>query len=44
MNKFIKNILATIRLIGWALIFAWSYRNDTAPKGKAEGELSIEGE
>lgn len=40
MIKFIKNILATIWLIGWALIFA--KRNDFAPKDKAEGELSNE--
>lgn len=44
MTKFIKNILATIWLIGWSLIFAWAYRNDFAPKGKAEGELAVEGE
>lgn len=42
MTKFIKNILATIWLIGWALIFA--ERNDFAPKGKAEGERALEGE
>jgi len=42
MTKFIKNILATIWLIGWALMFA--DRNDFAPKDKAEGELAIEGE
>lgn len=40
MTKFIKNMLATIWLIGWAMIFAWAYRNDFAPKDKAEGELS----
>ena len=38
MTKFIKNFMATIWLIGWALIFAWASRNDTAPQGKAEGE------
>ena len=42
MSKFIKNILATIWLIGWALMFA--DRNDFAPKDKTEGELSNEGE
>lgn len=42
MLKFIKNILATIWLIGWALIFA--DRNDFAPNYKAEGERAIEGE
>ena len=38
----LKNILATIWLIGWALIFRC--RNDFAPKDKAEGERAIEGE
>lgn len=42
MLKFIKNILATIWLIYWALILV--DRNDFASKDKAEGELSIEGE
>ena len=41
MTKFIKNILATLWLIVWALRFA--ERNDYAPKGKAEGERAIEG-
>ena len=41
MTKFIKNILATIWLVYWALIFA--ERNDFAPKVKAEGERAIEG-
>jgi len=40
--SFIKNILATIWLICWALRFRC--RNDFAPKGKAEGERTIEGE
>ncbi len=40
MTKFIKNILATIWLIFGALMFA--DRNDYAPKGKAEGELSCD--
>ena len=42
MSNFIKNILATIWLIFWALRFA--ERNDYAPKGKAEGERAIEAE
>ena len=42
MFNFIKNILATIWLIVWALRFA--DRNDFAPKFKAEGERAIEGE
>ena len=42
MSNFIKNILATIWLIGIALMFA--DRNDFAPEGKAEGERAIEGE
>ncbi len=33
--NFIKNILSTIWLVGWALIFA--DRNDYAPEDKAEG-------
>jgi hypothetical protein len=41
MLNFIKNILATIWLIGWALMFA--ERNDYAPEDKAEGEMA-EGE
>ena len=41
MTKFIKNILATLWLIVWALRFA--ERNDYAPKFKAEGERAIEG-
>ncbi len=44
MPKFIKSFLATIWLIGWALIFGWASRNDFAPKDKAEGELAVEGE
>jgi len=40
--NFIKNILATIWLICWALRLRC--RNDFAPKGKAEGERAIEGE
>jgi len=43
MNDKIKNIFCTIWLICWALRFRWAYRNDTAPKGKAEGERAIEG-
>ncbi|KKN51499.1 hypothetical protein LCGC14_0621910 [marine sediment metagenome] len=43
MIKFIKNILATIWLIGWALIFRWAGKNDFAPEDKAEGIRSIEG-
>ena len=42
MSKFIKNILATIWLIYWALRLA--NRNDFAPKYKAEGERAVEGE
>jgi hypothetical protein len=42
MLKFIKNILATLWLIVWALRFA--ERNDYAPKGKAEGIKAVEGE
>ena len=42
MTKFIKNILATIWLIFWALRFA--DRNDFAPIDKAEGERAVEGE
>ena len=42
MTKFIKNILATLWLIVWALRFA--DRNDFAPNGKAEGIRAIEGE
>lgn len=42
MINFIKNILATIWLIFWTLIFA--DRNDYAPKDKAEGELAVEGD
>lgn len=42
MTKFIKNILATIWLIGWALIFRWAYRNDYALENRAEGELAKE--
>lgn len=42
MTKFIKNILATIWLVFWALIFRWSGNNDFAPEGKAEGENSNE--
>ena len=38
----LKNILATIWLIFWALILA--DRNDFAPKDKAEGEMAVEGE
>ncbi len=38
-----KNFLATIWLIYWALRFRWVERNDFAPKGKAEGERAIEG-
>ena len=43
MTKFIKNILATIWIISWALIFRWAERNDFAPEAKAEGEMAIEG-
>jgi len=42
MTKFIKNLLATIWIIGWALIIRNSGRNDFAPKDKAEGEMSNE--
>lgn len=42
MIKFIKNILATIWLVFWALIFRWAEKNDFAPNGKAEGELSLD--
>lgn len=42
MTKFIKNILATLWLIVWALRFA--ERNDYATKDKAEGERAVEGE
>ena len=40
----LKNFLATIWLIWWALKFRWTGRNDFAPEDKAEGEFSIEGE
>lgn len=40
--NFIKNILATIWIIYWALVFRC--RNDYAPAEKAEGERAIEGE
>ncbi len=43
MLNFIKNILATIWLVFWALMFRWAGKNDYSPKDKAEGELSIEG-
>ena len=42
MLNFIKNILATIWLVFWALMFRWVGKNNFAPKGKAEGENSIE--
>jgi len=37
---FIKNILATIWLAFWALIFRWAGNNDFAPQDKAEGEYA----
>ncbi len=43
MNR-LKNILATIWLIFWALRIRWAGRNDYASRDKAEGEFSIEGE
>ena len=43
MNR-LKNILATIWVIFWALKFRWAGRNDYAPKDKAEGEFNYEGE
>ncbi len=39
---FIKNILATIWIIFWALRFRWVGKNDFAAKDKAEGENSNE--
>lgn len=41
---FIKNVLATIWLIGMALRFRWAGKNDFAPEDRAEGENSNEGD